>query len=259
MSLPKLDELFGLSGRVAIVTGAAQGIGAGISETLAGAGATVIVADLKSEAAETQAQKIRDAGGAAFAITIDVGDEVSIVAGVANIITAHGTPWILVNNAGIQNRKPFFEIDAEFFDLYHRVNTRGTFLMIREVAKAMVAAEQGGRIVNVATLGVRHPMIFGIAAYVASKAGVMGITSSAALELLEHRITVNAILPGGTVTPGAISATGTVATGPAKQRGFPLGFCEPDDMAAAVAYLVSPAAKRVTGQSIVVDSGFLLT
>lgn len=258
MALPKLDELFGLSGRVAIVTGAAQGIGAGIAEALAGAGATVIVADLNSAAAEAQAQKIRAAGGTAAAMTIDIGDEESIVTGVANIITAHGAPWILVNNAGIQNRKPFFEIDVDFFDLYHRVNTRGTFLMIRETAKAMVEAGEGGRIVNIATLGLKNPMLFGLAAYSASKGGVMGLTTSAALELLQHHITVNAILPGGTATPGAISATGTVATGPAK-RGFPLGFCEPKDMAAAVAYLVSPAAKRVTGQSIVVDSGFLLT
>jgi len=256
--ISKLEELFGLKSRLAIVTGGANGIGAGIAETLAGAGATIVIVDMNADAAQAQARRLSDAGHTAFAAAFDISDETAVIAGLAGIVERHGAPWILVNNAGIQNRKAFFEIDAEFLDRYHAVNARGTFLMMRESAKAMIAAGRGGRIVNIATLGVLHQMLHGLVAYQSSKGSVMAQTKAVALELLGENITVNAVLPGGTITPGAAAATGPAPAGPAT-RGFPLGLCEPADMAAAVLYLASPAAKRVTGQSIAVDSGFLLS
>jgi len=254
----KFEELFGLQRRVAIVTGGAQGIGAGIAKLLADAGATVVIVDLNADAAQTEARRLTEAGGAVFPAVFDISNEAAVIDGVAGIVAQHGAPWILVNNAGIQKRKTFFETDTEFLDRNHAINTRGTFLMMRECAKAMVAAGNGGRIVNIATLGVMHPMLLGLVAYQSSKGSVMAQTKAVALELLDAKITVNAVLPGGTMTPGAAAANETAPVGPAT-RGFPLGLCQPADIAAAVLYLASPAARCVTGQSIAVDSGFLVS
>ena len=258
MSTSTINELFGLKGKVAIITGGAQGIGSAITELLAGAGAFVVIVDVNAELAAQQASKLCDMGLQAASMSIDVSEELSVKEGVAHIVNTWGAPWILVNNAGIQNRKPFFEIDAEFFDLYYKVNARGTFFMMREVGKVMVEADQGGRIVNISSLGVVNPMLFGLVAYQASKGAVSAMTRAVALELIKYNITVNAVLPGGTDTPGGRDATGTVPEGPA-MRGFPLDFCEPVDIASAVAYLASPAARRVTGQELIVDSGFLVS
>lgn len=140
----------------------------------------------------------------------------------------------------------------------HAVNTRGAFLMLRECSKAMIAAGIQGRVVNIVSLGILHPMIYGLAAYASSKGGVMALTRNAAFELAAHGITVNAVLPGGIATPGAMAATGPAVAGPAL-RPSPLGRCEPVDIAAAVVFLASPAARLITAQSLCVDAGFLLS
>ncbi len=247
----------GLSGRVAVVTGGASGIGAGIAAVLAEAGATVIIADRDEAGAERAAGSLRNEGHAAEAVALDLADEASIVSACAAITAAHPAPWLLVNNAGLQTREPLLDGTAAHWDRMHGVNARGAFLMTREIARAMVAAEQGGRIVNIASNCVRSPMIVGLAAYAASKGALHVFSQTAAFELVQHGITVNTVLPGGVITPG--SSAGGKATGPAATRRPPLGMCEPRDIAAAVLFFATPAARYVTNQTIEVDAGFSLT
>lgn len=248
-------EPFSLNGRIALVTGGASGIGAGIATVLAESGATVVIADVNSPEAESHAAALTSRGYRAGALRIDLAEESSVVRGCAEAIARFGTPWALVNNAGLQDRQPLLEATAAEWDRINAVNARGPFLMTREIARAMVLAGQGGRIINIASAAVRGLLIKGLAAYTASKGSLLGLTRASAFELTEHGITVNAILPGGVATPGAIGAKGPPTEGPAR-RPPPLGRCEPCDIAAAVCFLASPAARYITNQAIAVDGGF---
>jgi NAD(P)-dependent dehydrogenase (short-subunit alcohol dehydrogenase family) len=246
---------FTLTGKFAVVTGGASGIGAGIAEVLAEAGAKVVIADIDAAGAERQAQALRQAGGDAASIVIDLADEASVVAAGAAIVAQHGAPWLLVNNAGLQHRELLLEGTAEFWDKTHAVNARGAYLVSRELARAMVEAGQGGRIVNCATTGLAGQLCHGHAAYLSSKGALAALTTAMALELAPHAITVNTVLPGGVGTPGAMGAQGPAPTGPGIRRP-PLGFCEPRDIAAAVLFFATPAARYITNQVLAVDAGF---
>jgi NAD(P)-dependent dehydrogenase (short-subunit alcohol dehydrogenase family) len=246
---------FTLTGKFAVVTGGASGIGAGIAEVLAEAGAKVVIADIDAAGAERQAQALRQAGGDAASIVIDLADEASVVAAGAAIVAQHGAPLLLVNNAGLQHRELLLEGTAEFWDKTHAVNARGAYLVSRELARAMVEAGQGGRIVNCATTGLAGQLCHGHAAYLSSKGALAALTTAMALELAPHAITVNTVLPGGVGTPGAMGAQGPAPTGPGIRRP-PLGFCEPRDIAAAVLFFATPAARYITNQVLAVDAGF---
>jgi len=249
---------FDLSGRVAIVTGAASGIGVGIAAVLAEAGATVVIADRDAAGAEREAAKLIAAGYKAGSVGIDLADEASIVSGSAKIVATYGVPWVLVNNAGLQDRELLLEGTAAHWDRMNAVNGRGPFLMTREIARAMVANAQGGRIVNIASTSLVGSVVKGLAAYVGSKGALLALSRASAFELVEYAITVNTILPGGVATPGAIGAKGPPPEGPARRRP-PLGLCEPQDMGAAVLFFASPAARAVTNQVLSVDGGWSLT
>jgi NAD(P)-dependent dehydrogenase (short-subunit alcohol dehydrogenase family) len=246
---------FNLSGRVALVTGGASGIGVGIAAVLAEAGATVVIADINAASAEREAAALSKAGLKAGAVRIDLSDEDSVVRGCAQVLSAYGTPWALVNNAGLQDRQLLLEGTAAEWDRMNAVNARGPFLMTREVARAMVAAGNGGRIVNIASAALIGQLIKGLAAYSGSKGALAALSRASAMELVEHAITVNTVLPGGVATPGAMGAKGPPAEGPGCRRP-PLGMCEPRDIGAAVLYLASPAARYVTNQVLTVDAGW---
>jgi NAD(P)-dependent dehydrogenase (short-subunit alcohol dehydrogenase family) len=251
-------RLFDLTGKVALVTGGASGIGTGIAAVLADAGASVVIADIDEQRATAAAEAIAARGGKAGAVRLDLADEASVVQGCAEAAARFGAPWILVNNAGLQHRELLLEGTAAFWDKTNAVNARGPFLTSREVARAMVAAGQGGRIVHIASAALIGGLTQGHAAYASSKAALLGLARASALELAPHDITVNIVLPGGVVTPGAMGAQGPAPEGPGR-RMPPFGMAEPEDIGAAVLFFASPAGRRVTNQVLAVDGGWSIT
>jgi NAD(P)-dependent dehydrogenase (short-subunit alcohol dehydrogenase family) len=252
-------QAFSLAGKIALVTGGASGIGVGIVTMLARAGATVIIADRMKAAAAALASRLVEDGYQAGSVHVDLADEASIVRACQDVRARFGAPWILVNNAGIQDRQLLLDGTAEEWDRMNAVNGRAPFLLTRELGRAMVERGEGGRIINVATAGLRGSVVKGLAAYVASKGSLEALSRISAFELAEHGITVNTVLPGAVATPGAINAKGPAADGPAR-RALPLGrICDPADIAAAVYFFATPAARYITNQVVAVDAGFSVT
>jgi NAD(P)-dependent dehydrogenase (short-subunit alcohol dehydrogenase family) len=246
---------FTLAGRVAVVTGGAKGIGAGIVDVLAEAGATVVLADCDRDSANARVDALTDAGHHAVAVGVDLADEPSIIAACATIAEDFGAPWLLVNNAALQDRELLLEASASHWDKIHAVNARGAFLMTREIAKQMVTAGRGGRIVNIASNALRGGLVKGLAAYSSSKGAMLELSHVSAFELAQHQITVNTILPGAVITPGAINAKGPLTDGPAT-RPTPFGFQEPREIGAAVLFFASDLARAITNQVLAIDGGF---
>ena len=254
MAMRLVSDIFGLQGRTAIVVGGASGIGAGIARMLADAGARVTIMDRAGSAAGEVAAGLGDQARAA---AVDVTDEEGLVAAFAGVFEQAGTPWLLVNCAGVQDRVLLTEGASADWDRNFAVNLRGSFLCLREVSKQMIAGGGGGRIVNITSTSGAAPVMRGLSAYSASKAGANALTRSAAFELMEHGITVNAVMPGGVDTPGARAAKGPPGSGRALDPPV-LGYCTPEDIGAAVLYFASPMAGRCTGTTLAVDGGFLL-
>ena len=243
--------------RSAIVTGGGSGIGLAISERLAADGIAVGVLDQHGEAAEEAAAKITAAGGTAMGVTADVTDRPSIDAAVERVGGAHGAPTILVNSAGLDGFSSFLKISLESWNRVLEVNLTGTFVCCQAVVPGMIDAGWG-RIVNISSSSAHggQPMM---AHYVASKAGVIGLTKSLALELGPKGITVNTIPPGFIDTPmlRASEAKGLLGEGvehhekltPVRRVG------RPEDIAATCSFLVRDEAGYITGQVIGVNGG----
>lgn len=252
-----MSDLFDLTGKVALVTGASRGIGESIAHLLAQYGAHVIVSSRKQESCETVAAAIRDKGGNASALACHVGDMDQINAIFAEITKTHGRLDILVNNAAAN---PYFghilDTDLAAFQKTVDVNIRGYFFMSVEAGKIM--REQGhGVILNTASVnGVVPGDMQGI--YSITKAAVISMTKSFAKECGKHNIRVNALLPGLTDTKFASALTGNDKILKSALAQIPLGrVAHPDEMAGTVLYLVSEASSYTTGSTITVDGGML--
>ncbi|MDG2303520.1 MAG: glucose 1-dehydrogenase [Candidatus Binatia bacterium] len=254
-----LERRFSLAGKVAMVSGAGQGIGRGIALCLAEAGAAVAVQDLSAESANTVAEEIKALGGRAASVGGDMSKVESIDAWLEVAQKELGVPEILVNNAGIYPFASFLELQLEEWDRVLALNLRSAFVATQKVGQAMADGGKGGRIVNIASIQGLRPSGPGVAAYNMSKAGVIMLTKSAALELAEYGVGVNAIAPGIVATPGTKEIIDTNQLGDPKDL-VPLGgrWASTDDVANAVLYLSSPAGSYITGETIVVDGGYLL-
>ncbi|MFL6879523.1 SDR family NAD(P)-dependent oxidoreductase [Pseudomonas marginalis] len=267
MNSDRLQRLFGLDGKVAVVTDSGANSSAEVALLLAEAGATVVLADNDEATVQATVQNIRDAGGQASGFNVDVESEASVLALFDQVRSTFGDLDILVNCAAINANRPLHEFPLSLWDEVQSVNLRSVFLCMREGIKQMVVGGHGGRIVNITTMGARHPVLHGNAAYAASRAGVSGLVRSAALDYAAHSILINEVLPGA--IPGKVRfhsdnqaalLAGSTFTGPASDAlRLPLGYGRAEDIAAAVLYLVGPSATYMTGQSIVLDGGFLLT
>jgi 3-oxoacyl-[acyl-carrier protein] reductase len=241
-----------LSGEVAIVTGAARGLGRAIAQTLAAAGAQVACADLSEEMLSDTVDAIRAAGGSAEAMACDVTDAARVGELVAEVTGNWGGPHILVNNAGVTRDGLLMRMGDDQWDTVISVNLRGTFLLSRAVTRPMMKARRG-RIVNIASVAglMGNP---GQANYAASKAGVIGLTRTLARELAPRGITVNAVAPGFIATE-MTAALGQEALRRIEQQ-VPLGrLGRPQEVADAVLFLASRAAAYVTGHVLTVDGG----
>lgn len=253
-----MKNLFDLSGKVALVTGASRGIGESIAHLLAQYGAHVIVSSRKQEACETVAASIRDAGGKATAFACHVGEMAQIDAVFEHVKQAHGQLDILVNNAAAN---PYFghilDTDLAAYDKTVDVNIRGYFFM--SVAAGKMMREQGGGVIlNTASVnGVVPGDMQGI--YSITKAAVISMTKSFAKECGQHNIRVNALLPGLTDTKFASALTSNEKILKGALTQIPLGrVADPDEMAGTVLYLVSDASSYTTGASVIVDGGLLV-
>ncbi len=245
------------AGKIALVTGGGNGIGAATCQAFAAAGARVAVLDRAAEAAEGVAAEIARRGGNATAHAVDVADRDVFTALAAAIAEASGGIDILVNGAGTTVRAMIAEMRPEDWDRVIAVNLTGAFNGIQAVLPHM-RKRGGGAIVNVASIAGQRISFGGTANYTASKAGLLGLTRHAAYELAPDGIRVNAVCPGPTATgfSGAIPSAETKA---ARARNIPLGrMCEAEDIADPILFLAGDAARMITGVALTVDGGVLI-
>jgi len=258
MSDPMLPDMFRLDGQVALVTGAAGGIGAMASRVLAEAGAHVALSDLDGAAADREAERLGQAGLAAGAYQMDVADEASVSQCVAEVVAAHGRIDVLVNNAGIALRMPAEEMTLDAWRKVVDVNLTGVFLCSREAGRQMLAAGRGS-IINIASvMGHIGGVLYGNLSYHAAKGGVVNFTRALAVEWAGRNVRVNAIAPTWVDTPLIARLKQDPDMLAAIEGITPMGrMAQPQDLAGAILYLASPASSLVTGHSLAVDGGLL--
>ena len=250
-----------LSGKTAIVTGGARGIGAAICRRYATEGARVVIADRRLDEGRALAIEL---GGGSFAVPIDVSSLASISSMVASVVEVAGGIDILVNNAATFDLAPILEVTEENFDRVFRVNTKGLFFTLQAVARQMVKQGRGGKIINMSSQAGRRGEAL-VAAYCASKAAVISLTQSAGLGLIEHRINVNGIAPG-VIDTGMWDQVDALF---AKYEHRPIGEKKrlagaavpygrmglPDELAGAAVFLASADAEYIVAQTLNVDGG----
>ncbi|MER2203432.1 SDR family NAD(P)-dependent oxidoreductase [Rhodococcus sp. (in: high G+C Gram-positive bacteria)] len=242
--------MMSLNGKNAVVTGGGRGLGRAIATVLAAQGAAVAVWDLNKDGAEETVEAITAAGGRAIAVAGDAADAAAVAESAARTREELGAITVLVNNAGITNYVPFKDLSEETWDQMMRINLKGPFLVTREFVPDMLEAEWG-RIVNISSSSAQTGAP-ALGHYAASKGGVIGLTKALAIEFAAKGITVNNVPPGFVDTPllrEGFDLDKVAEKMPMKRPG------KPEDIAYAVAYLVSEEAAYVTGQTLSVNGG----
>jgi len=262
-----ISQIFDLSGKGAIVTGGAMGIGRAIVMRLTEAGAAVMIVDIDMDAAGKVVQRVKEKGGKAEAIKADIRSLADAKKVAEATVQAFGSLDILVNNAGIYPISKALDTSEDLWDRVLDINLKGTFFFSQAAAREMIKANHGGKIINLASIDAVHPM-GDVSHYNASKGGVLSLTKALALEWGPQGIYVNAVAPGSIWTPGSEKirveqeAAGKDPTEMLKkfQTRWPLGRPgEPDDIAKVVLFYASEASSYVTGTMLVVDGGYLLS
>lgn len=242
--------------KVALVTGAATGIGRRIAATLARDGADVAIADINMEAASVTAAEVERAGGRALCVRTDVSDEQAVLELFAVVDRELGPLHILVNNAGICELTPILDLTTACWDRMMSINLRGAFIASREAFRRMKEA-RSGRIVSLASMAGQMGGRTAGAHYAVSKAGIICLTKSLALQAAPYGITANAVAPGPIDTP--MTQRWEEESSRAFAARIPLGtFGEPEDVAEVVTFLASDRARFITGETVNVNGGFLM-
>ena len=262
------NTLLNLTGKTAIVTGGAVGIGYGIVYRLAEAGANVVIANRSLDEGLKAKQELIRKGFKVTAIATDVSVEENVKNLVQETVKTYGGIDILVNNAGIYPSIPLSKMSLSDFNKVIEINLNGVFLCTKYVSEQMIKQNRGGKIINITSIDALHPSSVGLAHYDASKHGVWGLTKNIALELAPHKIWVNAIAPGGIMTPGVqkLQRDTPMPSGVDMQKMLQefLGripmqrLGEPDDIGKVALFLASDMSSYMTGSQIVVDGGVLL-
>lgn len=253
----QLEGLFSLQGKVAIVTGSARGLGWGIAKLLAQAGATVVINDLDTKTVAGRSNELRELGLLADEAAFDVTSHAGAHAAIARVVEKHGSIDIVVNNAGIQNRKPLVDYSPVEWEALQKTHVGGTFNVTQAAVGHMINGGRPGRIVNlasIATFSSRTPM----AAYAAAKGALTAVTHALASELGPKGITCNAIAPGFMATEFTRTLTEDDEFSSYVEARVPVGrWGTPEDVAPAVLFLVSPAASYINGAILRIDGGTL--
>lgn len=253
MSYPLPNTSIDLSGQVALVTGASSGLGLRFAKVLAACGARVAIAGRRLDRLETAAGEIRQAGGQAFPLALDVTDAEQCLAAVNSAEKALGLVTILVNNAGVPDAQYAAKMPLDLIDRVLDTNLRAPFVLSCEVARRLMAAKQPGRMVNIASMAAYEYRGGGAALYSVTKAGVARMTEALAVEWARFGINVNAIAPGAFASEmldGMLERVGDMSKAFPRRR-----IGDPAQLDSTLLYLVSPASDAVTGTVIKVDDG----
>lgn len=257
-------QLTGIEGKVAIVTGAAQGIGAGVAQALAAAGASLLLTDRNAEGLTQITTTLQGSGAQVEPLAAELGDAAQATRVVEHCVERYGRVDALINVAGVFRAGSVLELGIDDFDLIFAVNTRAVFLLTQAAGRHM-ATQQAGSVVTIASNAALVPRVMQ-SAYCASKAAVTHLMRCFGLELAQYGIRVNSVLPGAADTPMVQQLRATMRPGDADEsvagslekfrNAIPLGRLAPvDQIAAAVAFLLSDQAAHITMQSLVVDGG----
>jgi NAD(P)-dependent dehydrogenase (short-subunit alcohol dehydrogenase family) len=247
------------SGRTVLITGGGTGMGKAAALRFGREGANVVIAGRRPSELHQVVEEIRAAGGVALAIPTDVSDESQVEALVKQTVATFGALHMAWNNAGVLgNFGPLQEMSLADFDALMAINLRGVFACLKYQIAAMLAAGNGGAIVNTSSW-TAHGAMPGLAAYAAGKAAIDALTRTAALEVGARQIRVNSVSPGVIATPMAADVLASEAAALPFLRHTPLQrIGQPEEVADAVVWLLSDEARFVTGQSLLVDGGFTL-
>ncbi|MFN8391865.1 MAG: SDR family oxidoreductase [Bdellovibrionota bacterium] len=254
------QKKFGLEGSLALVTGASKGIGLGMAQALAEAGADIILVARNRDELDSAAETLKATGRKISVAPFDLKQIDGIAAWYQNeVVKSHGAPDILVNNAGMTKRAPAHELDLKDWDEIITVNLTSVFALSQAFAKERIAAGKKGKIINTASLmtAASRP---GTAAYTASKGGIGQLTKALAVDWANHGIRVNAVAPGYIATPLTKALKDDADFDAWVKKRCPLGrWGNPEDLAWPVVFLASAASDFITGEVLFVDGGWMAT